>query len=137
MVKNWVYEEEIERIAPKLEELKDRPFDEIMKGLYNEIFQSSIFKSLIFALTYILDPSRFYIEVNHNGRSYTVKFTIDTPLMVPEGFVYVYNTGLGKRPTDEEAREFIKKFMTEGIKVEGIIKKVKEVIDTCKVIQGP
>ena len=134
MVKNELYEKEIERIAPKLEELKNRSFDEIMKGLYNEIFQSSIFKSLIFALTYILDPSRFYIEVNHNGRGYTVKFTADTPL--PGDLVFKY-TGLGRRPTDEEAREFIKKFLTEGFKIEGIIKKVKEVIDTCKVVQGP
>lgn len=136
MIKNWVYEQEIERISPKLEKLKNRPFDEIMNGLYNEIFQSSISRALIFALTYILDPSRFCIEVNHNGVSYTVKFTADTPLRGLGAFVY-RDTRSGKRPTDKEARDFIKKFLAEEIKVEGLIEKAKEVVDTCKLIQGP
>lgn len=136
MVKNWVYEEEIERIAPKLEELKGRPFDEIMNGLYREVFQSSITRPLIFALTYVLDPSRFFIEVNHGGKYYVVKFTADTPLRGLGPFVY-RNTLSAKRPIDKEARDFIKKFLAEEIKVEGLIKKAEEVVDTCKVIQGP
>lgn len=135
MIKNWVYEQEIERISPKLEKLKNRSFDEIINGLYNELFQSSIPRALIFALTYILDPSRFYIEVNHNGVSYTVKFTSDPHLTGFGHFVY-RDTRSGKRPTDKEARDFIKKFLVEDLGVEGLIGKAKEVVNTCKVIQG-
>lgn len=133
MIKNWVYEQEIERISPKLEKLKNRPFDEIMKGLYDEILQSSISWALIFALTYVLDPSRFFIEINSKG---DVKFTADTPLKGFGPFVYL-GIRSDKRLTEEEARGFIKKSLADGIKVEGLIEKAKEVVDTCKVIQGP
>lgn len=133
---NWGYEQEIERIGPRLENLKNRSFDEIMRGLYHEIFRSNIPRDLIFALTYILDPSRFYIEVHHNGVSYTVKFTASTPLSSFGPFVY-RDTRSDRRPIDKEARDFIKKFLAEEIKVEGLIEKAKEVVDTCKVIQWP
>lgn len=138
MVKNELYEKEIERIAPKLEKLKDRPFDEIMDGLYNEIFHSSISRTLIFALTYILDPSRFFIEVNHDVRGdYEVKFAADIPLKYLRSLVGIVDKS-GKRPTDKEARDFIKEILPKrGIEVEGLIEKAKEVVDTCKVIQGP
>lgn len=135
MVKNWVYEQEIERIAPKLEELKDLPFDEIMRDLYNEIFQSDLPRTLIFALTYVLAPSRFYIEVHYERRSYTVKFTADTPSSSFGPFVY-RNTRSDRRPTDKEARDFIKKFLAEEIKVEGLLEKAEEVVDTCKIIRS-
>lgn len=136
MVKNEIYEKEIERIAPKLEELKGRPFDEIMNGLYNEVFHSSITRSLIFALTYVLDPSRFFIEIGYLFGRYTVKFTADTPLMGMGPFVY-RNVRSDKRPTDKEARDFIKEFLEDNIRVEGLVEKAEEVVNTCKVIQGP
>lgn len=34
MVSNKVYEQEIEKIAPKLKRLEGKSFDEIMEGLY-------------------------------------------------------------------------------------------------------
>lgn len=136
MVSNEVYEQEVEKIGPKLEKLKNRPFDEIMGGLYDEILQSSISWALIFALIYILDPSRFYIEVEPNLNTYSVNFTADTPLRGLGSFVY-RNTLFPKRPTDKEARDRIKKFLAERIKVEGLIEKAEEVVNTCKVIQGP
>lgn len=104
-----------------------------MRSLHNAVFCSDITISLIFALTYILDPSRFYIEVDHDGRGYSVKFTADTPLRGLGDFVY-RNTLSTKRPTDKEARDFIKKFLAERIKVEGLIKKAEEVVDTCKIM---
>lgn len=136
MVKNEVYEQEIERIGPKLEKLKDLPFDEIMRSLHNAVFCSDITISLVFALTYILDPSRFFIEVEQGRRNYAVKFTADTPLRGLGDFVY-RNTLSAKRPTDKEARDFTKKFLAERIEVEGLLEKAEEVVDTCKVIQGP
>lgn len=137
MVKNEVYEKEIERIAPRLEELKDKSFDKIIGGLYGEILKSSIPGALIFALTYILDPSKFFIEVNHTGRGYRVKFTADLPMKYLGPIVSIVDKS-GKRPTDEKARDFIKEFLPKtGVKVEGLIEKAKEIVDTCKVIQGP
>lgn len=135
MTKNELYEREIERIAPKLKELEGRPFDEIMNGLYNEVFHSSISRSLIFALTYVLDPSRFFIEIGHLFGGYIIEFTADTPLRGFGPFVY-RNVRSGKRPTDKEARDFIKEFLEDNIRVEGLLKKAEEVVDTCKVIQG-
>lgn len=136
MVKNWIYEQAIEKIAPKLEELEGRPFDEIIHGLYHEILYSSITRTLIFALTYVLDPSRFFIEIGHNGRDYTVTFAADIPLKYLRSLVSIVDKS-GKRPTDKEARDFIKEILPKrGIEVEGLIEKAKEVVDTCKVIQG-
>lgn len=135
MVKNEVYEREIERIAPKLEKLKDRPFDEIMQGLHREIIGSCISQTLVFALTYVLDPSRFFIEISHLSGRYTVKFKADTPLGNFGSFLYKISWS-DKRPTEKEARDFIKEFLLEGsIDVEELIKRAKEVVDTCKVIQ--
>ena len=138
MTKNELYEQAIERIAPKLEELKNKSFDEIIHGLYHEILYSPITRTLIFALTYVLDPSRFFIEVNHNVRGdYEVKFAADIPLKYLRSLVSIVDKS-GKRPTDEEARDFIKEVLSKrGIEVEGLIEKAKEVVDTCKVIQGP
>lgn len=137
MVKNEVYEQEIKRITPRLEELKDKSFDEIIQGLYPEILYSPITLTLIFALTYILDPSRFYIEVNHDGRNYRVKFAADIHIKYLGLLVSLVDKS-GKRPTDEEARDFIKEFLPKGaIEVEGLLEKAKEVVNTCKVIQGP
>lgn len=136
MVKNEVYEQEIKRISPKLEELKGQPFDEMMWDLYYEVSGSKITRTLIFALTYVLDPSRFFIEVNHNGRDYTVKFAADIPLKYLRSLVSIVDKS-GKRPTDKKARDFIKEILPKrGIEVEGLIEKAKEVVDTCKVIQG-
>ena len=136
MVSNEVYEKEIERIAPKLEELKDRPFDEIMKGLYNEVSLSPISVSLVFALTYVLDPSRFFIEIGHDGRGYIVGFAADTPMGDYFGAFLYRLTQFDRRPTEKEARDFIKELLPRGrIEVEGLIEKAKEVVDTCKVIQ--
>lgn len=138
MVKNEVYEQEIKRISPKLEKLKGRPFDEIMKGLNDDLLQSTIPWALIFALTYVLDPSRFFIEVNHDVRGdYEVKFAADIPLKYLRSLVGIVDKS-GKRPTDKEARDFIKEILPKrGIEVEGLIEKAKGVVDTCKVIQGP
>ena len=135
MVSNEVYEREIERISPKLEELKGRSFDEIMKGLYDDLRQSSIPWDLIFALTYVLDPDRFFIEIGHGFGRYIVKFKADTPLGSFGSFLYKISWS-DKMPTDGEARDFIKKYLAEVIKVEGLIEKAKEVVDTCKIIQG-
>lgn len=137
MVKNEVYEQEIKRITPRLEELENKSFDEIIHGLYHEILYSPITRTLIFALTYVLDPSKFFIEVNHNGRDYTVKFAADIPLKYLRSLVSIVDKS-GKRPTDKEARDFIKEILPKrGIEVGGLIEKAKEVVDTCKVIQGP
>lgn len=138
MVSNEVYEQEIKRIAPRLEKLENKSFDEIIHGLYHEILYSPITRTLIFALTYILDPSRFFIEVNHERRGYyTVTFTADIPLKYLRALVSIVDKS-GKRPTDKEARDFIKEILPKrGIEVEGLLKKAKEVVDTCKVIQGP
>lgn len=137
MVKNEVYEQEIEKIVPRLEELENKSFDEIIHGLYHEILYSPITRTLIFALTYILDPSRFYIEVEHDRRGYSVKFAADIPLKYLRSLVGIVDKS-GKRPTDKEARDFIKEILPKrGIEVEGLIEKAKEVVDTCKVIQGP
>ena len=136
MVSNEVYEKEIEKIAPKLKELEGRPFDEIMQGLRHEIFYNPISQTLVFALTYILDPSRFFIEISHLSGRYTVKFKADTPLGNFGTFFYKIFWS-DKRPTDKEARDFIKEFLLEGsIDVEKLIKRAKEVVDTCKIIQG-
>ena len=137
MVKNEVYEQEIKRIAPRLEKLENKSFDEIIHGLYHEILYSPITRTLIFALTYVLAPSRFFIEVNHDWRDYTVKFAADIPLKYLRSLVSIVDKS-GKRPTDEEARDFIKEVLSKrGIEVEGLVEKAKEVVDTCKVIQGP
>lgn len=137
MVKNEVYEKEVERMAPKLEELKNKSFYEIMDGLYNEVFHSSIPRALIFALTYALDPSKFYIEVDYWAREgkCVLKFTADLPLRYLGGPLISLVNKSAKRPTDKEARDFIKKCLDEGIRVEGLIKRAEEVVDTCKVIQ--
>lgn len=136
MVKNEVYEQEIKRISPKLEELKGQPFDEIMKGLYNEVFHSPISQALVFALTYVLDPSRFFIEIGHDGRGYIVGFAADTPMGEDFGAFLYRLTRFDRRPTDKEARDFIKELLPKGrIGVEGLLKKAYGVVDTCKVIQ--
>lgn len=137
MVKNEVYEKEIERIAPKLEELKSRPFDEIMQGLSHEILYSPITKTLIFALTYVLDPSKFYIKVGYWAREgeYVVRFTVDVPLGGYGTFFLYKVSQFDKMPTDKEARDLIKESLAEVIEVEGLLKKAKKVVDTCKVIQ--
>ena len=139
MVSNEVYEREIEKIGPKLEELEDRPFDEIMKGLFPEILYSPITRDLVFALTYVLDPSRFYIEVYHDGRGYRVNFAADIPPKYLGLLVSIVDKS-GKRPTDKEARDLIKKYIGDrgksGIEVGGLVEKAKEVVDTCKIIQG-
>ena len=139
MVSNEVYEQEIEKISPKLEELEGRPFDEIMWGLLPEILYSPITRALIFALTYVLDPSKFYIEVNLTGRDYRVNFAADIPPKSLRLLVSIVDKS-DKRPTDKEARDLIKKYIGDrgksGIEVEGLIKKAKEVVDTCKVIQN-
>ena len=80
MVSNEVYEREIERISPKLKRLEGKPFDEIIWGLYYEVSGSKIAWDLIFALIYVLDPSRFFIEIGLLSGRYTVKFKADTPL---------------------------------------------------------
>ena len=138
MVSNELYEQAIEKIAPRLEKLENKSFDEIIHGLYHEILYSPITRALIFALTYVLDPSRFFIEVNHNVRGdYEVKFAADIPLKYLRSLVSIVDKS-GKRPTDEEARDFIKEVLSKrGIEVEGLVEKAKEVVDTCKVIQGP
>ena len=134
MVSNEVYEKEIEKIAPKLKRLEGRPFNEIINGLYYELSYSRIPRTLVFALTYILDPSRFFIEISHLPGGYAVEFTADVPLGVFGTFVY-RDTLPGKRPTDKEARDLIKESLAEVIEVEGLLKKAKKVVDTCKVIQ--
>lgn len=138
MVKNEVYEKEIEKIAPKLERLEGRPFDEIIGGLIHEITVSGISWDLIFALTYVLDPSRFYIEVGHDVRGYTVGFAADTPMGEDFGIFLYRLTRFDRRPTEKEARDFIKELLPRGrIEIEGLLKKAYGVVDTCKVIQGP
>ena len=136
MVSNEVYEQEIKRIAPKLEKLKDRSFDEIIGGLIHEITVSGISRDLIFALTYVLDPSRFYIEVGHDVRGYTVGFAADTPM--GDFGIFLYRlTRFDRRPTEKEARDFIKELLPRGrIEIERLLKKAYGVVDTCKVIQG-
>ena len=141
MVKNELYEQEIKRISPKLEKLKDKSFYEIMDGLYNEVSHSSISRTLIFALTYVLDPSKFYIEVDYWAREgkCVLKFTADLPLRYLGGPLISLVNKSAKRPTDKEARDLIKKCIGDrdkcGLEVEGLIKRAEEVIDTCKVIQ--
>lgn len=136
MVKNEVYEQEIEKIVPRIEELENKSFDEIMKGLYNEVFHSPISQALVFALTYVLDPSRFFIEIGHDGRGYIVGFAADTPMGEDLGAFLYRLTRFDRRPTDKEARDFIKEILPRGrIGVEGLLKKAYGVVDTCKVIQ--
>lgn len=135
VVSKEIYEREIEKIAPKLEKLKGRPFDEIMKGLDYDIRQSSIPWDLVFALTYVLDSDRFFIEVDRGrGYGYRVKFAADTTLRGLTTFVY-RGTLSDKMPTEKEARDFVKKYLAYGVEVEGLLEKAKEVVDTCKVIQ--
>ena len=142
MVKNELYEQAIEKIVPKLEKLKGRPFDEIIEGLIHEMIESGICQDLMFALTYVLDPSKFYIEVGYWTRygEYTVNFAVDTPQ-------YCWGPDIGvnikadesERPTDEEARDLIKKYIGRrdkgGIDVEGLIKRAEEVVDTCRIVR--
>ena len=136
MVNNKAYEQEIERIGPKLEELEGRPFDEIMKGLYDDVFGGDLYQTVVFALTYILAPSRFYIEVNYReGVRYYINFAADTSIKYFGSFVRLQHKS-DERPTDEEARGLIKKFLPEGdIVVKGLLEKAYGVVDTCKVIQ--
>ena len=141
MTKNELYEQEIKRISPKLEELKNKSFYEIMDGLYNEVSHSSISRTLIFALTYVLDPSKFYIEVDYWAREgkCVLKFTADLPLRYLGGPLISLVNKSAKRPTDKEARDLIKKCIGDrdkgGLEVVGLIKRAEEVVDTCKVIQ--
>ena len=135
MVSNEVYEREIERISPKLEQLKDRPFDEIMKGLYNELNSSSITLALIFALTYVLDPDRFFIEIGHGFGRYVVRFAADTPLGSLGVFVYKL-AQFDKMPTEKEVRDFIKGLLVKEFYIEGLLKKAYGVVDTCKIIRS-
>ena len=138
MVSNEVYEQEIKRIAPRLEKLENKSFDRMMNGLYYDVLESKIDRTLSFALTYVLDPSKFYIEVNQRLGGYTVEFNADTPLMGLGAFAYIW-AGSDKRPTDKEARDIIKKCLDDGesgIEVEGLIEKAKGVVNTCKVIKG-
>lgn len=142
VISNEVYEQEIEKIVPRLEELENKSFDEIIHGLYHEILYSPITRSLIFALTYVLDPSKFYIGVDYwaGWGEYVVKFAVDIPQYPWGPNIYrEIKADESERPTDKEARDLIKKYIGDrdkgGLEVEGIIKKAKEVIDTCKVIR--
>ena len=139
MVSNELYEQAIEKIAPKLEKLKDEPFEEIIEELIHEMIESDVStKDLMFALTYVLDPSKFFIGVLSKRGEYSLLFAIDTPQRYWGPTVFI-NLKADERPTDKEIRDLIKKKFEGnkcGLEVEGLIKRAEEVIDTCRIIEG-